>query len=528
MSREGNLRVANQYIEMGQARSVGKLLKVERRYLGIPTFNTIAADRGGRALYTDTGAIPNAPKAQIDDCLPDAAAIVVFRAARVITLDGSRSECDLKDDPDAIAPRIFGPSQLPKLIRRDYVENSNDSYWLANPSRPLTGFSPIIGLEQTAQGPRTRQGNLMIQPLLGRFTIRRLRRMWENDRNYAAELTAKQLAAACAASPSVTRTDGSTVDIAAACPVLANYGQTGNLDDPGAWLFIEWFRRAPGFTAGLFSDAFDPSKPLTTPSKLNTANPAVLQALAGAVKNLRDNGVPLNASLRQTQYAPQSKQIPIHGCAGCFQSIQASNGTPGLLNGPYGQVAQGSSLVLTTELRKSGPRAQGILTHSQASDPTSPWYSNMTSLFSKKRLVDLRFTRASSRGTRARAGPTCRAPWLRDRRRPPRRLGCAHQIAPGPTRRDEEPALASNGPPPRGQWTAGTDRPPAASPDDSTAAHARSLGCFFLAAPARRRSRMRNHVAALTMRLGLSRTLKAPSSIQSESETNPPPRSGGH
>ena len=45
-----------------------------------------------------------------------------------------------------------------------------------------------------------------------------------------------------------------------------------------------------------------------------------------------------------------------------------------------------------TELRQSGPRARGILTHSQASDPTSPWYSNMTSLFSKKRLVDLRFT----------------------------------------------------------------------------------------------------------------------------------------
>ena len=414
---EGNLRAANQYIEMGQARSVGKLLKVERRYLGIPTFNTIAADRGGRALYTDTGAIPNAPKAQIDDCLPDAAATLVFRAARVITLDGSRSACDLKDDPDAIAPRIFGPSRLPKLIRRDYVENSNDSYWLANPSRPLTGFSPIIGLEQTAQGPRTRQGNLMIQPLLGRFTIGRLRRMWQNDRNYAAQLTAKQLAAACAASPSVTLTDGSTVDIAAACPVLAGYGQTGNLDDPGAWLFIQWFRRAPGFTAGLFSDAFDPSKPLTTPSKLNTANPAVLQALAGAVKDLRDKSVPLNATLRQIQHAPQSKRIPVHGCAGCFQSIVASDGTPGIFNGPYGQAVQGSSLVLITELRRSGPRAQGILTHSQASDPTSPWHSNMTSLFSKKRRSPCASLRASSRGTRARAGPTCRAPWLRELRR---------------------------------------------------------------------------------------------------------------
>ena len=38
---------------------------------------------------------------------------LVFRAARVITLDGSRTACDLKDDPDAIAPRIFGPRSFP-------------------------------------------------------------------------------------------------------------------------------------------------------------------------------------------------------------------------------------------------------------------------------------------------------------------------------------------------------------------------------------------------------------------------------
>ena len=110
------------------------------------------------------------------------------------------------------------------------------------------------------------------------------------------------------------------------------------------------------------------------------AGTPLVQALAGAVKDLRDNNVPLNASLRQTQHAPQSKQIPIQGCAGCFQSIQASNGAPALGNAPYGQVLYGSSLVLTTELRQSGPRAQGILTHSQASDPTSPGHSNMTRL----------------------------------------------------------------------------------------------------------------------------------------------------
>ena len=69
--------------------------------------------------------------------------------------------------------------------------------------------------------------------------------------------------------------------------------------------------------------------------------------------------------------------------------------------------------MLTTELRQSGPRAQGILTHSQASDPTSRWYSNMTSLFSKKRFVDLRFTArqlARDKGARRTRVPGAMAP----------------------------------------------------------------------------------------------------------------------
>jgi acyl-homoserine-lactone acylase len=397
-----NFRGANQYLAMGQAKSVNELLQVERRYLAIPAFYTIAADRKGRALFTDTGAIPNVPQAKLDACLPNGLPRAVFTASRVITLDGSRSECALEKDPGAIVPNVFAPSRLPKLVRRDYFENSNDSYWLANARRPLTGFPNILGLERTPLMQRTRQGHLMILSRLGKFSVRSLQRMWENDRNYSAELTAKPLAAACSASPRLMVDDGSTVDISEACPVLDAYGDspTGNLDDPGAWLFNEWIRRAPPFTGALFSDPFDPSRPLDTPRVLNTGNPDVLQALGAAVKSMRDNGVKLNATLRQTQYAPQSKAIPIHGCWQCFQRVDAANGTPvsvpgpnGILeSGPYGQVNNGANMVLTIELRKNGPRAEGILAPSQATDRTSPWYTNMTRLFSKKRWVRLRFT----------------------------------------------------------------------------------------------------------------------------------------
>jgi acyl-homoserine-lactone acylase len=51
-------------------------------------------------------------------------------------------------------------------------------------------------------------------------------------------------------------------------------------------------------------------------------------------------------------------------------------------------------MVLTTELTKRGPRSEGILTYSQATDPTSRWFANQTGLFSRKRWVPMRFTAA--------------------------------------------------------------------------------------------------------------------------------------
>jgi acyl-homoserine lactone acylase PvdQ len=74
-------------------------------------------------------------------------------------------------------------------------------------------------------------------------------------------------------------------------------------------------------------------------------------------------------------------------------------GTP-FYNAPYGEVVQGSSMVLTTHLTKHGPKSQGILTYSQATDPTSPWFANMTKLFSRKKWVKLAFTHRQQKRTR--------------------------------------------------------------------------------------------------------------------------------
>ncbi len=79
---------------------------------------------------------------------------------------------------------------------------------------------------------------------------------------------------------------------------------------------------------------------------------------------------------------------------GCFNATSGpiATTTNPVNHAPYGQAYNGSSLVISTQLNPSGPHSEGILTYSQASDPTSPWYSNMTKLYSQSKWVPLAST----------------------------------------------------------------------------------------------------------------------------------------
>jgi acyl-homoserine-lactone acylase len=400
-------RTANHYLRIAQATSVRDLYKIEAKWLADPTSNTIAADDRGNAYYGDVGTTPAVSPAEIRNCMPAGLPTEVFDAARVVTLDGARTACAPATVDGTPEHGIFGARSLPHLFRRDYVENSNDSYWLANPSHPLTGFSPIIGLTGTPQGLRTRLGNEMIAERMNgsdhlgppKFTIPTLQRMWEGDRDPVAELVLRDLVADCRAHPSAAASNGHTVDLTAACAALAGYDGTGSLDATGGWLFSVW--NGLDSDSPFFASAFDPAKPLTTPSGLDTAPPAApLRWLADAVLNLQAHGVPLNAGYGAVQHAPQSSKIPIHGCPNaCFNAVYAGDGASSdpATTAPYGRVFGGSSVVMTTEMTPTGPISEGIVTYSQATDRSSPWYENMTKLFSRKRWVRLPFTAAQLR-----------------------------------------------------------------------------------------------------------------------------------
>ena len=55
-------------------------------------------------------------------------------------------------------------------------------------------------------------------------------------------------------------------------------------------------------------------------------------------------------------------------------------------------VNYGTSFVMALEFTDSGPRAKGLLTYSQSSDPRSEHFADQTRKFAQKQWRDIRFT----------------------------------------------------------------------------------------------------------------------------------------
>jgi acyl-homoserine-lactone acylase len=392
-----NFRYLNHFFDTDRAQSVSELNRVLRRNQGIPWVNTIAADSTGEALYADIGVVPNVSNAKAARC-GTVLGRVTLPLLGVAILDGSRSACRWDNDPDALQPGTFGPRNLPSLVRSDYVTNSNDSYWLSNPKRPLTGFARIIGDERTPRSLRTRLGLLMVDGR--RFTLRQLMDTVFNNRQHAGELFRDPLVALCRQSPVRVGTRG-LVNVSEACPVLERWDLKDDLDSRGAVLFRRFAQKllalpgplgaVPVTPPGVYSDAFDPGDGVRTPRRLNSGNPLVGAALADAVDELRDNGIPLDARLREYQSEPRgSERIPIHGGpggVGVFNAISAAfRGREG-----FPDVNHGSSFVMAAHMRRGCPESRSILTYSLSANPRSPYFADQTRLFSRKQWVDMRF-----------------------------------------------------------------------------------------------------------------------------------------
>ncbi len=386
-----NFRLTNQWSRYDRAKSVAGLRRASARVQGNPWVNVIAADRHGRAYYADDSVVPNVDAALMERCMTSPKADLLLSAGGVVLLDGSQAGCAWGNDGDAVAKGILGPRALPRVTRRDYVENSNDSYWVPNADVRLKGFPRIIGPEGTPRLLRGRLGLIQAEQRLAGtdglgkrgFTIKTMQGVFAANRNLSGELARDTVVAAC-------RARGGA-DLAEACEALAAWDGRGNTDSSGAVLWRETWTRV--LAAGApWLVPFDPADPVRTPRDLDGSSDKVVDALRGAVADLRGKGIALAAPLGELQSEPRgSVRIPIPGCTeaeGCFNIITTDRDAEGRYD-----PRTGSSFVMTAGFdRKGRPRGESVLTYSQSENPRSRHYADQTRLFSREGWKPMRFT----------------------------------------------------------------------------------------------------------------------------------------
>ena len=281
-------------------------------------------------------------------------------------LDGSRSECRWGSDPDAAAPGILGPARMPSLFRDDYVTNSNDSYWLSNPARPLEGYDRIIGDERTERSLRTRTGLRIVGDQLAKapFTRRILQDAVFSNRSLAGELMRDDLVAACKPdlAGGLRRARGLGP---AREPRLQGRGAVPALRCRGCSARA---RRPPASGARRSTRAI----PVNTPRDLNTDDPRVEAALRGAVADVDGLGKGLGVTLREVQFERRGdERIPIHGGPGDPEGDFNAINVPWVAGEGYPDVPHGSSFVMAAHVDGSRcPDLRTILTYSQSTNPT--------------------------------------------------------------------------------------------------------------------------------------------------------------
>ncbi|MEU7133491.1 penicillin acylase family protein [Streptomyces sp. NPDC046261] len=396
-----HLRSTDTSLGMGKARSVQDIQDVLRRTQGLPWVNTIAADSGGHTLYTQSQVLPRVTDELAKRCSTPLGQ-QTLPAGGLAVLDGSRGECALGRDADALQPGVFGPSAMPTLVDAPYAENSNNSPWLTNADRPLTGYPRIFGDVATQRDIRTRGSveDVAAMARRGRLTVDDLRKLQFSNRAPAGDLAAEDAAKACAALPAGTArgSDGKPVDVSAACGVLAAWDHTVGTASKGALLFDRFWRRLVNEEAipadKLWRVPFSAASPVKTPNTLNTGHPGFARALADTVAELRSADIALDAPLGKHQFVTRNgKRIAIPGgtnALGIWNIIEDKGWNAA--RGGYTDVDMGSSYIQAVGFDGGGcPVARTLLTYAQSSNPASPHYSDQTELFSAGRMVRGRF-----------------------------------------------------------------------------------------------------------------------------------------
>jgi acyl-homoserine-lactone acylase len=400
-----NDRLAEQWWALDKAKSIAEFKGRIESIMGIPWVNTLATDKSGNVYFTDVTPVPNVSPAKAANCVPLLFQVLLqsLPLKGLYILSGDNSACNWDDDPTAPQKGIFPASMLPTLLRTDYVQNSNDSAWMTNPSQPMVGFPSNVSTDSSALNGRTRYALSQITARLNgsdglpgnKFNIGSLQSFAFSNRSFFASVLLPDLKSACGSGGIVLLNDGSAIDIGKGCAVLNGWDGKAELTSVGWPLFEAWRLAMVASGVDYWAVAFDANDPVNTPRGLRLTDPVVFftarQMLAQAMKTLDDKGLDYTKPWGQLQVAVRGdKRIPIHGggsTADIYNDIESSAIGDGQFN-----VFRGSSVIFTVSYDGNSPKAQGFLTYSQSTNPASPHYGDQTERFSAKKWISYPFT----------------------------------------------------------------------------------------------------------------------------------------
>lgn len=410
-ANEYNMDVVAQWSAINQAKSLDDMKAAFEKYDGVSFNNTMASDKEGNVFFVDDSTVLK---------LDDTANMAIRIQPELVELRESTGFDLVPGNLKLFESQGVVPyAEAPKLNRTDYVQNSNDSYWVTNLNEPLVGFAAQYGDVHQPLSLRTRMALQMLKDGGGddsKFDLNELETALVGNRIYLGELVFADLVAQCQAQGDtpITLSNGESIDLTQACAVLADWNGSMNLDTKGAGLIREF--------AHLFDqqkylyDNFDVTDPANTPNTL-LADGSALVPLAHAVLNLQSNGVALDATLAELQFVEKTlaggfasgEQLPWAGpmhVEGGFNVYRFDrSGTTRSTVIPYIDhqalndaitgnalksnltesgypVNYGSSWMFVMNFTEDGPVAKGLLTMSQSSDSTSEHFDDQSRFYS--------------------------------------------------------------------------------------------------------------------------------------------------
>ena len=397
-----NFDIVDHWFAMNLSNNMDEFKQAFKDYDGVIFNNTMAASKDGQVFYIDDSTVPGLTDTALNQLTTNPVLVATRAAAGFTVLPGFISQMDF------VGPVPY--AQAPKYEGTDYVQNSNDSFWLTNLDNPITGVSPLFGQINNEQSLRSRMAHSLLANASGTdglFNSQEVEEALLGNHSYLADSVLDDLVAACSVRESTpVDVNGVSVDISAGCSALALWDGRMNTGSTAAHLFREFafaFRLAPQWV-----NPFDPTDPANTPNTL-AINETTMKHFAHAILNVQTAGIALDATLGEVQFVERSTPAGLatgtklpwggaHNVEGGFNVFDTDIGNNGTLlprheyvtlpntrlsaDGEGYHITYGSSWMTVVNFTENGPQARGLLSYSQSHDVNSDHYLDQTILYS--------------------------------------------------------------------------------------------------------------------------------------------------